>query len=118
MPLKRQSKDFKAYPKIYWISIDNDDYSKNQSKFTNREGIYKISKFSMGNDEKEFINLNLTCELTQDEFNKFSNQINKYLGKEFKVFYKFADIKYTYTPNINLNDMKNAIINFIDDKNN
>ena len=115
MPSKKQTKDYKQYPKVYWISSDDDnEYSKIQSKFANRKEIYKVSKFYIGDDEKEFINLNLTCELKQEEFDKLASNINKFLEKEFKVFYKFGDTKYTFTPNqstLNINEF----IKFIDD---
>jgi len=115
---KKQAKEIKQYPKVYWVNDNEDNYSKIQSKFSNKQGIYKVSKFTIGDDNKEFINLNLTCELSQEEFNKLALSINKYLDEEFKIFYKCGDIKYNYTPkqlDINLNEIKNSIINFIDD---
>ena len=117
MPSKKTTKEFKQYPKIYWINDNDYNYSKIQGKFSNREGIHKVSKFYVGNDEKEFICLNLTCELTEEEFYKLASSINKYLDEEFKVFYKFGEVKHIYIPEkieINLNEVKNAIINFID----
>ena len=49
---KKQAKEIKQYPKVYWVNDNEDNYSKIQSKFSNKQGIYKVSKFTIGDDNK------------------------------------------------------------------
>ena len=121
MPAKKTEAKKQNYNKIYWITDNSEeDFEKIKSKFEEVAGIKSVSKFTMdGDDPKTFINICLKVELTEQDFNKFSISINKYLNKDIKVFYKSIDgVSYIYTPEtakINKKSMKQSLMTFIDD---
>ena len=106
--------------RLYFISNNIEDdliTLKNNLQNNNNKFIDNIYKSKIQQDDKTtyFINIKVLIELTNDDFDKISKKINKILNKNYKLFYKDRNNKFTYTPIEIVDDYKTSLYVFIKD---